>query len=425
MLMQERKDFGFTGTVEKLKLQDIIQMACIAGTTSTIAAFRGNQKGYLYISRGHPVHASVAGLTGQDAFNELISWSGGRFDLRWGVPSNLPKTLSGNHDALLLEAIRVLDERSNTEEDVDNGDRGNLELSRDSAAAVLELIYARRRQECWLARARKILFSVGVICLAAWAGYFISRGDLARLVNQFSTVIKDSGSRTAAKSYGPPVRVEGGEFFYQDGERRTLAAFDIDPAEVTIAQYAEFLAAVGSSTEYDHPSQPVNKGHSNLKWMELHDAAVFGRDYEGTLLTVNDPAVYVDWYDAWAYAQWKNRRLPSEEEWEKAARGIDGRRFPWGSEEKKGAANIYEGDAAKKWSEPSTHALDRSVYGAYDMAGNVSEWTESIDSKSAQPVIRGGNFGNSSAEITRRVVNQPATTQSDRIGFRTVGISRQ
>jgi len=370
------------------------------------------------------VHACVAGLTGQEAFNELISWSGGRFDLRWGVPPKLPKTLSGRHDALLLEAIRVLDERSNSDEENDNGRKEKVELSRDSAAAVLELIYERRRQERWLARTRKILVSIGVIGFVVWVGYFIFRGDLlrGRLVNEFLPFIK--GARAAAKSYGPPVPVKGGEFFYQDGERRTLAAFDIDPAEVTIAQYAEFLAAVGSSTEYDHPSQPVNKGHSNPKWMELHDAAVSGRGYEGTDLTVNYPAVYVDWYDAWAYAQWKGRRLPSEEEWEKAARGTDGRRFPWGWEEKKGAANIYEGDAAKKWSGPTSYPLDRSAYGVYDMAGNVSEWTQTIDPKTGQPVIRGGNFGNSSAEITRRVVNQPATTQSDRIGFRTVGIPR-
>jgi formylglycine-generating enzyme required for sulfatase activity len=65
------------------------------------------------------------------------------------------------------------------------------------------------------------------------------------------------------------------------------------------------------------------------------------------------------------------------------------------------------------------------VYGVYDMAGNVSEWTETIDTKSGMPVVRGGNFGNSSAEITRRVVNQPCTTQSDRIGFRTVGSAQQ
>ncbi len=89
-----------------------------------------------------------------------------------------------------------------------------------------------------------------------------------------------------------------------------------------------------------------------------------------------------------------------------------------------GAANIYEGDAAKKWSEPTAYPLDRSVYGVYDMAGNVSEWTETIDAKSGLPVVRGGNFGNSSAEITRRVVNQPFITQSDRIGFRTAGSLR-
>jgi formylglycine-generating enzyme required for sulfatase activity len=253
-------------------------------------------------------------------------------------------------------------------------------------------------------------------------GYFALREDLFHgPLNDLLAQLNGLGARAAAKSYGPPVRVAPGDFFYQDGERRTLPAYDIDPVEVTIAQYAQFVAAVGLSTEYDHASQPLNKGHSNPKWEELHQAALAGRDFEGTRLTVNDPAVYVDWFDAWAYARWKRRRLPSEQEWEKAARGSDGRRFPWGSQEKEGAANIYEGDAAKKWSEAAAFPLDRSVYGVYDMAGNVSEWTETIDSQSGQPVVRGGNFGNASAEITRRVVNQPSTTRSDRIGFRTVG----
>jgi formylglycine-generating enzyme required for sulfatase activity len=422
--MQNRKDSGFTGTVERLKLQDIVQMACLAGTTSTIAAFRGNQKGYLYISRGYPVHASAAGLTGQDAFNEMISWSGGRFDLRRGIPPNLTKTLSGTLNAMLLEAMRVLDERSPGEEDA-RSEKGSLELSlelsRGGAAEVLELICARRRRERWVARTRKILSCVVIVAFGGVVLYFFFKGDISldRLVNDFGSYLKSPGRQLVTKSYGPPVKVAGGEFFYQDGERRTLAAFDIDPVEVTIGQYAEFLEAVGLSTEYDHPAQPPNKGHSNPKWAALYDAAVSGRNFEGKHLTMNDPAVYLDWYDAWAYAEWKRRRLPTEEEWEKAARGTDGRRFPWGSDEIRGVANIYEGDAARKWSEPTTYPLDKSVYGVYDMAGNVSEWTETIDSKSGQPVIRGGNFGNSSAEITRRVVNQFPTTQSDRIGFRT------
>jgi Sulfatase-modifying factor enzyme 1/Domain of unknown function (DUF4388) len=425
--MQKGKDSGFTGTVERLKLQDIIQMACLGGTTSTIAAFRGNQKGYLYISHGYPVHASAAGLTGQEALNELISWGGGRFDLRRGIPPNLAKTLSGSLDAMLLEAMRVLDERSQGDEEDVRSEKGRVELSRGGAAEVLELICARRRQERWVARTRKILVSVVAVAVGILVLYFLFKGDLLRdrLVNEFLPYIKSSGRQPVAKSYGPPVKVAEGEFFFQDGERRTLAAYDIDPVEVTIAQYAEFLAAVGLSTEYDDPAQPANKGHSNPKWAGLYDAAVSGRDFEGRHLTVNDPAVYVDWYDAWAYAQWKRRRLPTEEEWEKAARGTDGRRFPWGSDERKGAANIYEGDAAKKWSEPTAYPLDQSVYGVFDMAGNVSEWTETIDAKSGQPVIRGGNFGNSSAEITRRVLNQPSTTESDRIGFRTVETLRQ
>ncbi len=84
------------------------------------------------------------------------------------------------------------------------------------------------------------------------------------------------------KSYGAPVRIDAGEFFYQDGERRTLPAYDIDRVEVTIAQYAEFLRAVGLSTEYDHPNQAVNKGHSNPKWIELYQAAVAGLEVDGS-----------------------------------------------------------------------------------------------------------------------------------------------
>src|SRR5437667_7256893 len=99
---------------------DVIQMACLAGITSTITAFRGNQKGYLYLSQGRPVHATVGRLTGQEAVNELLAWSGGSFDLKWGVPPNLPKTLSGNFNALLLEAARVLDERLGSEEENQN-----------------------------------------------------------------------------------------------------------------------------------------------------------------------------------------------------------------------------------------------------------------------------------------------------------------
>jgi hypothetical protein len=423
--MQKKRELGFRGTVNaRLKLQDIIQMACIARTTSTIKASRGNQKGYIYVNQGRLVHATVATLGGQEALNELVSWDGGEFDLAKGIPPNLPKTLSGNYDALLIEAARVLDERTGLDQPNSQDTESRVGLSRGAAVEVLELIMARRRHERWVSLMRKSLFALGVtVSLAAAAYLLLSNWAIVsdRLSRDVWSLVPGHGPRSVAKTFGPPVQVPGGEFFYQDGERRKLETFDIDPTEVTIAQYAEFLAAAGSSTEYDHPDQAYNKGHSNPRWIELYSAAASGRDFQGLHVTVNYPAVFVDWYDAYAYAQWKGRRLPTEEEWEKAARGGDGRRFPWGADQKKGAANIYEGDASKKWSEPATFPLDRSVYGVYDMAGNVSEWTASIDPQSHQPVIRGGNFGNSSADITRRVINQAATTQSDRVGFRTVG----
>jgi hypothetical protein len=260
--MQKRKDLGFSGTVERLKLQDVIQMACVGGITSTITASRGNQKGYLYIQRGKPWHASAAGVTGQEALNELLSWSGGRFDLRWGVPRNLSQNLSGSHDALLLEAMRVLDERSSAPDDAENDEKGNVELSRDSAAAVLELIYARRRQERWQTRTRRLFIAFASVIAALLLGFFVFQADLGhRWMNGLLVTINGFNPKPVPKSFGAPVRIDAGEFFYQDGERRTSPGYDIDRVEVTIAQYAEFLRAVGLSTEYDHPSQAVKKGH--------------------------------------------------------------------------------------------------------------------------------------------------------------------
>ncbi len=83
----------------------------------------------------------------------------------WGVPRNLTQNLSGSHDALLLEAMRVLDEQSSGPDDAENDEKGNVELSRGSAAAVLELIYARRRQERWLTRTRRIFISLVAVTL--------------------------------------------------------------------------------------------------------------------------------------------------------------------------------------------------------------------------------------------------------------------
>src|SRR5580704_10614776 len=206
--MRKRKERGFSGTVEGVELQGLIQMACIGGQSSTITAARGNQKGYLYIQRGRLWHASAAGLTGQEALNELLSWRGGRLDWRLGVPRNLMQSLSGSHDALLLEAMRVLDERCSGPEAAENDEKGNVELSRGSAAAILELIYARRRQERWLTRTRRILFALAAVTLTILLGFFVLRGDLGhRWMNGFWVTINGFNPKPIPKSYGAPARI--------------------------------------------------------------------------------------------------------------------------------------------------------------------------------------------------------------------------
>jgi formylglycine-generating enzyme required for sulfatase activity len=279
----------------------------------------------------------------------------------------------------------------------------------------LGLIAEHRKRNEWKSRLGKAMQIVVTVLVAGLIGYLVydnkaKLGNLARTLGR---------SPVARADFGKAIGIPGGQFYYQDGRSMELPQFDIDPTEVRIWQYAEFLDAVGESHEYDHPDQPVDKSHHNAQWDRMYQAAVEQREIGGVEINVNFPAVFVDWFDAYAYAKWRGRRLPTEQEWEKAARGAGGQRYPWGSDDRAGAANVYRGDPKQKWVLPGSYPEDKSPYGVLDMAGNVSEWTSSVD-QSGNPVVRGGNFGNLSADVARRVTNQRSLTLSDRIGFRTV-----
>jgi formylglycine-generating enzyme required for sulfatase activity len=412
---------GFAGRVEHLELQHIIQIACLAGIHATIVVRRGNQKGYIYVRNGQIVHAAVGGCSGQEAVNEMVGWRIGRFVLKRGIAENVPRTLNANSTSVILEATRILDERlAETElEDSETGPRPgaakSLQISEGGAAELLALITNHRRRK--ESRAQLIDISrILVVALAAGTAAYAAFKQKDNIAGYLQGIVTKPVVHVQAASR---VVIPAGPFYYQDGQIIALPEFNIDVTEVTVAQYAEFLAAVGESHEYDHPDQPAGKSHRNRQWDRLYEVAVGQGELEGVRININFPAVFVDWFDAYAYARWRGRRLPTEQEWEKAARGISGQRYPWGSDERVDAANIYRGDPRQKWSLPGAYLFDKSPYGAVDMAGNVSEWTYSVDS-SGNPVIRGGNFGNISADITRRITNQRSVTLSDRIGFRTV-----
>lgn len=157
----------------------------------------------------------------------------------------------------------------------------------------------------------------------------------------------------------PPGDRDGGRDEYPRHEVH-LDAFSIDKFEVANRRYLEFIKATGHRAP-QHPKDPSR----NLWQGSLMPESVADR-----------PVINVDWYDAGAYCRWAGKRLPTEAEWEKAARGTDDRRFPWGNVEPTHKHLNYN----QRWIGEKTlmpvgsYEAGKSPYGAYDMAGNVWEW---------------------------------------------------
>lgn len=253
--------------------------------------------------------------------------------------------------------------------------------------------------------------------------------------------------KVEANGSAPPVQqvmtaIPAGPFGFQKNDRRTLPAFWIDTHEVTIGQYAEFLAALAAdpsaAKRFNHPDQPPSKTtHQPALWDPCYTAATTGVLFNNQRVDLNTPVFGVDWWDAYAYAQWKGRRLPTEEEWEKAARGTDRRMYPWGNNADAKNANLGLDylpkettggniDGSNLWAPVNEIKLDVSPYGVIGMGGNVEEWTGTWASHPdfpdfKVPIVRGGHFALQklgSILTDRTYPDTPETTSSTR-GFRT------
>jgi len=151
------------------------------------------------------------------------------------------------------------------------------------------------------------------------------------------------------------VYVPAGEFQMgseEDFHTVHLDAYRIDQTEVTNVMYTKCVQAGGCSPPITNESFFRNSYYGNPEFDQF-------------------PVVSVSWDSAARYCEWANRRLPTEAEWEKAARGTDGRTYPWGEVLDDGYANIRN---VNDTSLVGSFEKDKSPYGAYDMAGNVREW---------------------------------------------------
>ncbi|MEK6709404.1 MAG: SUMF1/EgtB/PvdO family nonheme iron enzyme, partial [Nitrospinota bacterium] len=145
-----------------------------------------------------------------------------------------------------------------------------------------------------------------------------------------------------------------------------LDAFHLDRFEVSNGAYARFVEATGRRPPAWEP--PISRREEPAgDWSRF--AWEGGRPSPGAS---DLPVTLVSWFDAEAYCAWAGKRLPTEAEWEKAARGAEGRTYPWGGEPPEGRANF--GGAHPGPLPPGSFPGGASPYGVMDLAGNVAEW---------------------------------------------------
>ena len=151
------------------------------------------------------------------------------------------------------------------------------------------------------------------------------------------------------------------------GHQVFLSAFYIDKCEVTNAHFRSFAEATGYLTTAEQEGTTERQDGIDWRHPEGPDSDISQR--------LDHPVVYVSWHDARAYCTWKGKRLPTEAEWEKSARGTDGRMWPWGEVYEEGRANTWgREDGHEKTGPVAAFPSGASPYGVLDMAGNVWEW---------------------------------------------------
>ena len=145
-----------------------------------------------------------------------------------------------------------------------------------------------------------------------------------------------------------------------------LNAYYIDKYPITNAKYKIFIESGG----YAHKVYWSDAGWNYI----MKSKPIENNELEDVLNGEPDcPTVNISWYEAEAFAKWSRKRLPTEAEWENAARGTDGRIYPWGNEFDKTRLNCAE-NKIEKPTPVTKYPQGQSVYGCFDMAGNVWEW---------------------------------------------------
>jgi len=255
-----------------------------------------------------------------------------------------------------------------------------------------------------------------------------SNGSFAELTRWLApgVVVEVRPSLTAVAEQGGMIRVAGGPFRggiaegsrYPLGEYR-VAPYFIDKYEVTVEEYRRFAVATGTAL----PSW----------WPQVVPATWRRR-----------PATGITWVNARAYAEWAGKRLPTQREWDRAARGVDGRSYPWGDAEAQSVEELacvariggldpdvvaWREAYARHACSVGAHPRDRSPDGVYDILGNAMEWVDAVglsqwDGRQYPDMttrcVRGSSFARPSTHNLRGLIDWEGATSVGRsdLGFR-------
>ena len=431
--------------VEKERLRDLVRRSLAAGADEKLACEAGQEvsansllKARVTSSAGKPRlsvqlfsaergcldastvvswNAASPATSVAEAVAELLGKLRRETQLPWAARASRveevkpPPPLGSDYAALLAEAERAEKEAA----------------AKPAAAQVAERERRSRLEKDW-SDVSKIAASTGLAHArrAEAVERFLQtfdfnnpHADAARALLRDLRAGKDPGAVA-----GDTVRVPGGEFFmgcnervdtecYEDekpSRRVNVPSFRIDTTEVTVAAFGKCVDA-GACVA------PATGGNCN--W--------------GQSSRADHPINCVDWSQAEAFCRWSKKRLPTEAEWEKAARGTDGRKYTWGNEGfgSRKVANIADRNTTFEWalkthddghaetSPAGAFPAGASPYGALDMIGNVWEWTADWYEAGKTRSIRGGSWGDGprNARASARPRYAPGYRYAN-IGFR-------
>lgn len=209
-----------------------------------------------------------------------------------------------------------------------------------------------------------------------------------------------------------------------NGKRVSLESYSIDSTEVTNRQYFKFVDWMRThpreASRYDHPEQPPHHSHIPKGWEEMFPEK-FRPEKNKTDTRLDLPVTQVSWWDAYAFAQWAGRILPTDEQWEAAGRGPRGLLFPWGDEPEPERSNVNRPGYVLKPGEANeprgvSTLNDASVFGVRGLSGNVSEWTATR--RDGKAVVKGSHFNAPLLTLDAASAISP-DSRSVNLGFRT------